>query len=354
MIMDLNERIEVFAVLGDSLREFLPGTGERSQPQHGLLEEAITKSAEANPWFTREFTDYCLKAWSENLVREKIRNWIEPYREQLQNPGKAKRVAVIMAGNVPLVGFHDFLSVLISGNQFTGRLSSDDSFLLPAIAQILTGYFPGLAERIRFTGGKLTGFDAVIATGSNNSSNYFEYYFSKYPHIIRKNRNGIAILNGEENDQELSGLADDIFLYFGMGCRSVSKLYIPAGYDFTRLFRAFQKYDHVGRHHKWMSNHDYYRSIFALNAIPALDNGFILLTQNTLIASPPAVLYFEFYENREDLIAGLSLKQDEIQIVVSAAEITLPYCLPGQAQRPRLNDYSDGIDTLQFLNRFPE
>jgi hypothetical protein len=248
-----------------------------------------------------------------------------------------------------LVGFHDFLSVLLSGNRFTGRLSSDDTGLLPALAQVLVHFNSEWEGRIMFTKERLTGFDAVIATGSNNSAHYFNYYFSKVPHIIRKNRNGIAILIGEENEKELAGLTDDIFLYFGLGCRSVSKLYFPVGYEPGPLFNAFRRYISFSRHHKWMNNHDYYRSVFLLNQVPALDNGFVLLTENKAIASPPAVIYYEYYLNPDDLMNQLSLQKDEIQVTVCKKEIPFSYCQPGHAQAPGLSDYADGIDTMQFL-----
>jgi len=352
--MELNERIEAFVYLGEVLREFLEGKGERNNPIQTLLEDSILKASATNPWFIREQIIHALSAWSVNLERGKLDAWLEPYASQFCTDTDGKEIAVIMAGNIPLVGFHDFLSVLISGNRFKGRLSPNDPHLLPAFARILARYNPILGNRISFTTGKLTDFDAVIATGSNNSANYFEYYFSKYPHIIRKNRNAVAILSGNETGEELSGLSDDIFLYFGMGCRNVTKLYLLQGYDFKPLFLAFRRYEHLIRHHKWMSNHDYYNSIFLLNGIPALDNGFILLTENNLITSPPAVLYYEFYDNLKELLEQLSKQQEEIQVAVSADPVMLPGCFPGQAQSPGLSDYADGIDTLQFMLNLPE
>jgi hypothetical protein len=238
---------------------------------------------------------------------------------------------------------------LISGNRFIGRLSSDDTELLPALAKILVHFAQGWEDRIAFTKERITGFDAVIATGSNNSSHYFSYYFSKVPNIIRSNRNGIAIITGEEDEHELSGLADDIFLYFGLGCRNVSKLYFPSGYDVEALFRAFGRYNYLAAHHKWMNNHDYYRSVFLLNQIPALDNGFVLLTENEAIASPPAVIYYEYYGDLDELLKKLLRKTSEIQVAVCKKEIPILSCLPGNAQAPGLSDYADGVDTLQFL-----
>ena len=347
--MEWNGRIESFISLGNFLRDFLDEKGRRVDPLFSELEDAITRSGLMNSWFTCEFIEHVLQAWTLNLRKEELEKWLEPYASQLNGHAPGMNVAVIMAGNIPLVGFHDFLSVLLSGNKFTGRLSSDDTELLPALARILVHFNSGWEDNITFTKEPLTRFDAVIATGSNNSAHYFNYYFSKVPHIIRKNRNGIAIITGDENDQELAGLADDIFIYFGLGCRNISKLYFPAGYNVEPLLNAFRRYINFSMHHKWMNNHDYYRSVFLLNQIPALDNGFVLMTENKAIASPPAVLYYEYYKDMKDLLDELSMQKDEIQIVVCKKEIPLPFCRPGQAQSPGLSDYADGIDTLQFL-----
>jgi Acyl-CoA reductase (LuxC) len=347
--MDWNSRMGSFLSLGNFLRDFLDGKGRREDPLFSELEDAIRQAGGMNSWFVRESVEHALRAWTINLRKEELEKWLEPYAFRLNDSAPDRNVAVIMAGNIPLVGFHDFLSVLLSGNRFTGRLSSDDTELLPAMARILVHFNLEWEGRITFTKERLTNFDAVIATGSNNSSHYFNYYFSKVPHIIRKNRNAIAILTGDEDELELSGLADDIFLYFGLGCRNVSKLYFPVGYDFAPLFNAFRRYISFSTHHKWMNNHDYYRSVFSLNQIPALDNGFVLLTENTAIASPPAVIYYEYYSNLNDLTDQLCLQKDEIQVAVCKNEIPIASCRPGHAQSPRLSDYADGIDTMQFL-----
>jgi hypothetical protein len=347
--MELNSKIESFALLGNFLKDFLNEKDKRKHLLFSELSDAIAQAELKNRWFTNEFVCQALRTWSTCLRKEELEKWLDPYSPQLKNITTGKKVAVIMAGNIPLVGFHDFISVLFSGNHFTGRLSSDDAELLPALSRLLIHFNSQWAEHITFTKERLTGFDAVIATGSNNSSNYFNYYFSKVPHIIRKNRNGVAILTGDENAQELSGLADDVFLFFGLGCRNVSKLYLPEGYKFEPLIDAFRRYAGFSLHHKWMNNHDYYSSVFLLNQIQAIDNGFVILTENQAIASPPAVLYYEYYANRDDLMDRISLQRDEIQVIVCKKEIPGPYCLPGNAQNPGLSDYADGIDTMQFL-----
>jgi len=347
--MNLEQRIESFVFLGNFMKDFLDEKDRREHPLFSGLDDTILQAGLMNPWFDRASVEHALRAWTVILMKEEIEKWLDPYAVQLGGNPPDRNVAVIMAGNIPMVGFHDFLSVLISGNRFTGRLSSGDTELLPALARILVHFNPEWEERITFTRERLTGFDAVIATGSNNTANYFNYYFSKVPNNIRKNRNGIAVLTGKEDKEELSGLADDIFLYFGLGCRSVSKLYFPAGYDFVPLIDAFSRYKNLSTHHKWMNNHDYYRSVFLLNQIPSLDNGFVLLTENKAIASPPAVLYYEYYENLDGLIGLLSRQKEEIQVMVCKNEVPLYSCLPGGAQAPGLSDYADGVDTMRFL-----
>lgn len=351
--MDGDSRIEPFALLGNLLEDFLYEKGRRTNPLFSDLDNAIQQATLMNQWFTYEAIKHVLRSWIINLKKEAIERWLEPYTPFTSYNPACKNVAVIMAGNVPLVGFHDFLSVLLSGNRVIGRLSSDDPELLPALARILVHFNNKLKDHILFTKERLTGFDAVIATGSNNSASYFNYYFSKVPHIIRKNRNGIAIITGDEDHHELSGLADDIFLYFGLGCRNVSKLYVPEGYKFEFLFEAFRRYMNFSAHHKWMNNHDYYRSVFLLNQISVMDNGFVLLMENKAIASPPAVLYYEYYTSLDQLLDQLLLQKDEIQVTVCKKEIPLYSCLPGHAQVPGLSDHADRIDTMQFLLGLP-
>ncbi len=347
--MELNSKIESFVLLGNFLNNFLDAKETRKHLLYSDLSDAILQAELMNQWFTNEFIERTLRTLSVCLRKEELERWIEPYANQLKNVPSNKNVAVIMAGNIPLVGFNDFLSILVSGNRFIGRLSPNDTVLLPALSRILIQFNSKWANHITFTKERITGFDAVVATGNNNSANYFNYYFSKVPHIIRKNRNGIAIITGDENDHELSGLAEDIFLFFGLGCRNVSKLYLPHGYKFEPLFNSFRRYESFFSHHKWMNNHDYYRSIFLLNQTPALDNGFVILTANQAIASPPAVLYYEYYSNMDDLLYKLSLQRDEIQVIVCKKELPVNTCLPGEAQKPVLSDYADGIDTMQFL-----
>jgi hypothetical protein len=260
-----------------------------------------------------------------------------------------RTVAVVMAGNIPAVGFHDLLCVLISGNRLMARLSSNDKQLLPAICDMLVGIEPGFADRFSFTEEQISGFDAVIATGSNNTARYFNYYFGKYPHIIRKNRNGVAVLTGNETEKELKALGEDIFTYFGLGCRNVSKLFIPDGYDVKILLDALQVFEKAGDHHKYHNNYDYNKSIYLVNGDDHFDNGFLLLKEDASIASPVSVVYFERYSaigKLNDLING---NLEDIQCVVSTDRKIHGAIPPGTTQHPKLWDYADGVDTMKFL-----
>ena len=344
-----SDRIDSFIFLGKYINDFLIDQNRRENPLFSELDRSIEQAGLMNAWFTRDSVEHALSVWADRLRRTELEKWLTPYSLHLIKPASEKNVAVIMAGNIPLVGFHDFLSVLLSGNKFIGRLSSNDSELLPALARILIKHNSSWNDLIAFTKERITGFDAVIATGTNNSSNYFNYYFSKVPHIIRRNRNGIAILTGDEDENELKGIADDVFLYYGLGCRNVTKLYLPAGYDVAPLFNAFLSFGNFSTHNKWMNNHNYYRSVFLLNQISAMDNGFLLLTENKAIASPPSVLYFEYYSEMNTLMEELLTKKDEIQVVVCKKPVPFSSCLPGCTQTPDLSDYADGVDVIHFL-----
>jgi hypothetical protein len=309
----------------------------------------IEESPITNPWFTKTNVRSALDNIGKSLTLESLNHWTEMYTGKLNNERPVRRVGVVMAGNIPLVGFHDFLCVLLSGNIIIARLSSDDNRLLPALASRLIEIEPDLADYIIFCEEKLENFDAVIATGSNNTSRYFEYYFRNVPHIIRKNRNGIAVITGSETDDALALLGQDVFMYFGLGCRSVSKVFVPKGYSFDRMFQSLQVFSEVGDHNKYRNNYDYYKSIYLINRQKHLDNGFLLLKEDQTMASPPSVLYFEEYEDVKKLNIRLKAEHGQIQCIVShSPEIdgAIPF---GRAQQPELWDYADGMDTLAFL-----
>lgn len=348
----LDNRINAFANLGQILGragDCPANHGQDFEDSHPGFSEAIRLAGQQNPWFTPENIAFSLKSWQKALSTESLNRWVKPYAEKIQN-NPTKCNAVIMAGNIPLVGFHDFLSTLLAGCSFLGKLSADDKILLPAVAEILCEIEPGFKPKIEFTEGKISNFDTVIATGSNNTARYFEYYFSKYPHIIRKNRSGIAVLEGNENDGTLESLGNDICRYFGLGCRNVSKVFIPKGYDPRKLFIAVEPYkNRLNNHFKYMNNYSYHRSVYLLNQTQHLDNGVTIITESTLYASPIPAVFYEFYENLPELQARLDEDQDQIQCIASdvlAGEKVVPI---GNTQNPELWDYADGIDTMEFL-----
>ncbi len=252
-----------------------------------------------------------------------------------------------MAGNIPLVGFHDFLSVLISGHKVLVKQSSNDKQLLPVIAGFLMNIAPEFENRIRFTEERLTDFDAVIATGSNNTAGYFEYYFKGKPNIIRKNRNSVAILTGKESKEELEALGEDVFRYFGLGCRNVSKLYVPKEYDFESFFKAMYPWHTLLNSAKYANNYDYNKAVYLMSEFKLLENGFLILKEDESFGSPIATLFYEEYEDKKELQEKLEQNKENLQCVVGTkADVDF-----GQTQHPKLWDYADGVDTLKFLEK---
>lgn len=340
--MTLLERIEALATLGKRLLE---PSDER--------EAIMRRTANNNSWFT---IDNQKKAISEIathfLNKEMLGNWVKNY-DYLQtstDDRPRKTVGLVMAGNIPLVGFHDILCVFVSGNKAKIKLSDKDPFLLPHLFQILKDIDPRTADFLQITEGFLKDFDAVIATGSNNSARYFEAYFGKYPHIIRKNRNAVAILRGAETAEDLELLGKDVFTYFGLGCRNVSKIYVPIGYDFHPLLTAFHEFREIVQHDKYKNNFDYNFTLLILNKIKHEANGCILMRESTDLASPIAVLYYEYYDDLTDLKINLWERRDEIQLIVAKDRVEgLPSFYFGEAQKPSLTDYADGVDTMAFL-----
>jgi hypothetical protein len=257
-----------------------------------------------------------------------------------------------MAGNIPLVGFHDMLCVLISGNRLLGKLSGQDTRLPVIIAEMLIEIEPDFSDFIVMTNETISGFDAVIATGSNNTSRYFEYYFGKYPHIIRKNRSSIAVLNGNETKESLELLAHDVFQYFGLGCRNVSKIFAPKDFNISKLPENWQYYEKLNRHSKYMNNYDYQKAIMLVNRIPHLDNGFALLTENPSLSSPLSVIHYEYYDDISLLQKQITQLGDQLQCISTTMEnLTeeVPLVKPGRTQMPDPSDYADGVDTLNFF-----
>ena len=351
--MELENRIEAFARLGKFLRQFeisgsiVKDTNRLNTKYFKRFESAILETNLHNPWFIEKFVRQAVTGIGWSLERSKLQKWLEQYPE-LKNTKKIISAGVVMAGNIPLVGFHDFLSVLISGNKFIGKLSSKDNILLPLIADILIEIYPPFRDLIQFADKLNSDYDAIIATGSANTARYFDYYFGNCPNIIRKNRNSVAILNGSETRQELKLLGDDIFRYFGLGCRSVSKLYIPAGYDFNLFLSTIEPFKFIINHSKYANNYKYNRSILLMNQIKHEDNGFVLLKEDKSIASPVGVLFYQYYNKKEFLKSHFKDNRDIIQCFVSG-NTDFKTILPGKAQDPEVWEYADNIDTIAFL-----
>jgi len=344
--MNLEERTKSFALLGEFLRNSLNGSQmihEENGRDNSPLDILIDNQHKINPWFTPENVRGALTAIAEELTEENLVKWTDSYPE-LSKEINPLNIGVIMAGNIPLVGFHDFLSVLISGNNIIAKTSSKDSELIKYLGNVLCSINQDFTHRIVFTEGILNGFDAVIATGSDNSSRYFDYYFSKYPNIIRKNRNSIAIIDGNESDAELRALGSDIFSYYGLGCRNVSKIYIPEGYDVVELSGKWDNFDGVITNIKYANNYDFNKAVYLVNKEVFHDTGYLLLKEESKISSPVSVLYYQFYKSQDAIRQQTELLKKSIQCMVGRQGI--PF---GKAQSPHLWDYADGIDTLEFL-----
>jgi hypothetical protein len=303
----------------------------------------FTRHIHVNGWFTEENIRKALLAWSAALSAENLDRWLSAYQIP-HHQSKKYNVGIICAGNIPMVGFHDVLSVILSGHKALVKLSSDDNLLIPALWKLLLQAEPGLEAQLEFVPAQLKNFDAVIATGSNNTSRYFKYYFDSVPNIIRKSRNSVAILTGNESEKEMQELGKDIFDYFGLGCRNVTKVYLPEGFNLDKLFNALFPFADIVNHNKYANNYDYNKAVWLLNREDLLDNGFILLKKDEALASPTASLYYEYYQNEEALRSLLASRIEEIQCLISQKD--LPF---GTSQSPMLWDYADGVDTLDFL-----
>lgn len=294
-----------------------------------------------NGWFTEEMIRKAIGNLGESLNKENLEQWCDQYTFSK----KPKTIAVIMAGNIPLVGFHDFLCVLLSGNRIMAKMSSEDDKLLPVLAEFLICFYPEVKDFISFSDRNMKGFDAVIATGSNSSFLHFEQYFSKYPHIFRKNRTSIAILDGTESESQLKALGDDIFDFFGRGCRSVSHLLLPRSFEINKVFEHIVHQGAVINNKKYGNNYDYNKAVHLMNQEKLLDNNFVLLKETTLLSSPLGMLYYHFYDDVDEINSYCEEHKDSIQCRVGAGG--LPF---GTAQSPKLNDYADNVDTMQWLN----
>lgn len=341
--MNIEQRITAFSALGKCIQEMIACSDEQ-------LNTTINRAIVKNPWFTKEDIVSSLKGICKFLDADTLTKWTDTYKIDKQSDSKT--VAVIMAGNIPFVGFHDFLCVLVSGNKILIKHSSKDQVIPQFVIGLLTEIEPAFSDFITVTDGQLKGFDAIIATGSNSSSQYFDYYFKKYPSIIRRNRSSIAVLDGNETNEQISGLGKDIFTYFGHGCRNVSKLFVPEGFDFTTFFPKLEEFENVANHNKYGNNYDYYKSVYLLGQEQFYDNGFAIFKESSELGSPISVILFEYYSDIKQVALLLKENADTLQCIVSNNNnFHIPAVPFGHTQLPQINDYADNIDTMDFLQQ---
>lgn len=330
--MKLQQRIDLLSRLGEYIQ-----SGSEAWLQ------AKERASRENSWFIPEFVERSVTNIARAFLQKQLlTEWAAHYDLPADGPADPKKVGIVMAGNIPLVGFHDMLCVFISGHIACIKPSSKDDVLTRHLVNVMTGWEEEVNDLLVFAT-MLKGCDAYIATGSNNSAGYFDYYFAKYPHIIRRNRTSVAVLTGTETSEELDQLADDVYIYFGLGCRNVTKLYVPQGYDFLPLLNAFRKYNYLADHHKFKNNYDYNLAIHILNKKFYMSNESLLLVEDASVFSPISQLNYEFYTDKDSLLA--SLKKNENLQCIAGKDFTRF----GSTQQPSLYDYADGVDTLRFL-----
>jgi hypothetical protein len=344
--MDVKSRISALVKIGEAIERVV--RHQPVTPAEKRLMEVVSSCKNSNGWFTTDFVEHRLKQISTTLHADVLEKWVSRYELKAAVP---KNILCVLAGNIPLAGFDDLLAVLITNHRFVGKLSSDDKILFPTILTLITEVAPEFEPQISTAAAKVKDVDAVIATGSNNTARYFEYYFGKYPHIIRKNRNSIGVLTGEETLEELKRLGDDIFTYYGLGCRNVTKLFVPRGFQLNLLFECWvDRGESLMNNTKYMNNYEYHRTLFLLNSEKFLDNNFFIVKEDTQLISPPGVLYFEYYDTIEEVKNYITTNRQQIQIVISNSEDVADVPL-GKAQLTMPWDYADGVDTVDFLNK---
>ena len=344
--MNLNDRIELVSELGQFFKKYLDTNYDNTNDDNLIaFEKTIQQAKLNNPWFTDQNMKVNLSYWAEKLNKYDLTQWMNNYDTMNVS---SKSVAIIMAGNIPLVGFHDFLSVFLCGHNSIIKLSSNDKHILPFLTNLMISINNELSKKIIYIEGKLQGYDAVIATGSNNTSRYFEYYFKNKKSIIRKNRNSIAVLDGSENEDDLSLLGDDIFTYFGLGCRSISKLYVPENYCFNLFFNSIFKWNDLINSHKYANNYDYNKAIYLMSEYKFFDNGFFMVKEGSELYSPISTINYEFYNDISTLKQKIKDDEKDIQCIVSNTEIENKINF-GETQKPSLSQYADNIDVVEFL-----
>ncbi|PWA05105.1 acyl-CoA reductase [Flavobacterium psychrotolerans] len=349
--MTLEQKKNIFIELGKFLSQFSTTESHKNSLvlQNDFFFDAfqnlIQLSQSHNGWYTNENVRFSIQSWAEALTEENLNQWLAAY--DFTNV-ESKTIGLILAGNIPLVGFHDFLCVLISGHKVLVKTASNDQHLLPFLAKYLIALEPRLESYITFAEGKLENFDAVIATGSNNTARYFDYYFKNKPSIIRKSRNSVAVLDGSESKEQMVALGEDVFRYFGLGCRNVSKIFIPKGYNFDAFFNGMFPYQDIIKYEKYANNYDYNKAVFLMSNFALLDNEFLTIKEDTSYASPISSVFYEYYDDLDNLKTRLLIESEQIQCVVSNNLIknSIPF---GTTQKPQLWDYADNVDTIAFL-----
>ena len=349
--MTLEQKKNSFVELGKFLSQF--SVDENTKCQSVLFNdlyfdkfiELIQLSPSHNGWYTNENVYFAIQSWAVALREDNLNQWLEAYDFIGVD---SKTVGLVLAGNIPLVGFHDFISVLLSGHKVVVKTSSNDQHLLPFLAKYIISVEPKFENHITFVEGKLENFDAVIATGSNNTARYFEYYFKDKPSIIRKTRNSVAVLDGNESEEQMIALGEDVFRYFGLGCRNVSKIFVPRDYNFDAFFGGMYPYNQVMKFEKYINNYDYNKAVFLMSNFNLLDNEFLIIKEDSSYASPISSVFYEYYDNLEDIKNKLQQDQEQIQCIVSndLIENSVPF---GLTQKPNLWDYADNVDTIKFL-----
>lgn len=355
-MLDISARISAMETLGRFISQYQDERPDKDLKKINsyFLEgfrQTIVEAGTYNNWFTKDNVEHALQQWSEALSHDNLQAWVNRYPSQYFTPDTPKTIAIIMAGNIPLVGLHDFITVLITGNKVLAKPSTDDDKLMPFLAQILVAIDKGFAEQINLATGQIKEFEAVIATGSDNSSRYFEHYFGKYPNVIRKNRTSVAVLTGNETEDELHKLGEDVFRYFGLGCRNVSKIYVPRGYDIDQVFKAFYNFSHVIDNKKYSNNFDYNRAIYLMEKHDFLENGFVIIKESENLHAPAAVVYKEEYDSVDELNKSFASMSSQLQCIVSKQGQIKNRIAMGEAQKPQLWDYADKVDTIEFIGQ---
>jgi hypothetical protein len=348
--LSLEDRIAALVQLGKVLRDLsagLPWQGHASglgEVEYTELDQAVRSAQQHNGWATEENVRHALGAWGTLLNNEGLRQWTERYPALNEHRSAPRTVGAILAGNVPLVGLHDVLCIWLSGHRARVKTSSQEPRLIPLLMTTLDRFAPGTLDAVHFAPEQLGAVEALIATGSNNTARYFDHYFGHLPRIVRRNRVSVAVLDGSEGPEQLQALGEDVFRYFGLGCRNVSKVFVPQDFVLDRLFEALYPWHPIAQHNKYGNNYEYTRALWLLDGVTFLDNGFLLLKEDAQFASPVATLFYERYNDRAELDKRLAEHAGELQCVVSQRDV--PF---GHAQQPALWDYADGEDTLAFL-----